>query len=49
MTINTARDLEHTTRDHRGSQETTGNLDEMDETIVGDSAYLRQFAVISNY
>ena len=40
----TAKDLENTTRDHRGSQETTGNLDEMDETIVWDSVNLRQFA-----
>jgi len=41
VAINTARDLENTTRDHRGSQDTTGNLDEMDETIVCDYVNLR--------
>jgi len=45
----TARDLENTTRDHRGSLETTGNLYEMDETIVWDSANLRQFAFTSPF
>jgi len=45
----TARDLENVTRDHRGSQETTGNLDEMDETTVLDSVNLRQFAFASPF
>jgi len=42
---NTTRDLEKITKDHKESPETTRNLDEMDETIVGISPPFPALAV----